>query len=716
MENEVQIDTSDEWKTPSSKRIVKGGMILTIVNIISSLFFTAFNMTLSQWNNLQDASMLFIIDNWRLFFYYIAALGFVGGGSKFLSEYLVRDKKEARIYAKSASKYNFLFIGFPFLGLTILLAITVPQTPQQQVAYFFLIFIVLFDRLRSCSDIYLLGYQRYDYYAVALYGPDIFAYSFGILTLFWFGFIGPVFCWVFSNALGFILSMYFVSRVSDFPLSDVFDWRKEYGLAGKMIRFNLLFSLANVIFALLTTRLLLVIGGPLGLLTNEEIIALGLVSTYGNLLINTFQIVSPILQSISEAHSLKNPKLIENYTLLSLKFPIILSVAVISFFILFGPDIISIFNGVRWMTIGIFIITVIFFSYTIAAFSSKYDNILAGIGKPGVPMTPWIVGFALGMFGIFMMFILPKFYVVNSFFLVNGVLVNFGLRFNFIVGSIIYYSSLIVSGIWIIALTFKVLKVSFPKDYLYKPIIAASITCAFLFLINVFLRDFLITLIGDMVFVVIMIVIGVLIYLIVGCLIGAITIEDGLLWSEVFFGMGLKYPLYLIFWIGKQALRLRARFKSENHYKWILKVNNEIIKENQLFSVIVNIDKKEIKKNEKVIITFTIKDFKKKFYNFLNFIKINSIILKNKAIYMKEIESVQSQEIEFAIPEKINEGLHEIRVCFELFDELREFYDGEKDVTKEKQLNSGLWTWFDYRMKWYHEKVFRIKIKKMEKL
>jgi len=654
--------------------------------------------------------MLFIIDNWRLFFFYISALGFVGGGSKFMSEYLVRDKDEARIYAKSASKYNFLFIGFPFIAITIVLSITVPQTPQEQFAYFCLIFIVVFDRLRSCPDIYLLGYQRYDYFAVSFYGPDIFAYLFGIITLPIFGFIGPVICWVISNCVGFILSMYFVSRVSDFPLSDVFDWRKEYGLAGKIIKFNLLFSLANVMFALLTTRLLLVVGGPLGFLTPNEIIAIGLISTYGNLLVNTFQIVTPILQSVSEAHSLKNPKLIENYTLLSLKFPLILSTAVIAFFMLFGPIIIVSFNGINYLVIGLFILIVIFFSYAVAAFSSKYDNILAAIGKPGVPMTPWIIGFSVGILGILLMFFLPNYYVINSIHLVGVTPVNFGLRFNFMVGSIIYYSGLIVSGIWIVILTFKVLKVQFPKTYIFKPIIAAGLTCLILFTMNIFLRP-LFSILGDIVFVVIMVLIGVLIYLIVLTLIGGFTREDGRFWREVFNGMGLKYPLLPVFWLGKQVLKVRNKIISEKKsFEWILKVDNEEIKEDQIINIKTTLIKIEDPQEQKYKAKISMKKLKKPLHNFIIYIKIESIKLKDNIHYIEGIKDDHELDIEFSIPPEINSGIREVRVCFEMHDELREFFKEKNNITKEKHMNSGLWTWYDYRMKWYHENIFRIKI------
>ena len=87
-------------------------------------------------------------------------------------------------------------------------------------------------------------------------------------------------------------------------------WGKNYGLFRKLFSFNILYAIANLAFALLTSTLLITGGQMLGVLTNQEIVALYTVSTFSNLLVNLFEIVQPIMGSISEAHSLKNMKLV----------------------------------------------------------------------------------------------------------------------------------------------------------------------------------------------------------------------------------------------------------------------------------------------------------------------------------------------------------------------------------------------------------------------
>ena len=106
-----------------------------------------------------------------------------------------------------------------------------------------------------------------------------------------------------------------------------------------------------------------------------------------------------------------------------------------------------------------------------------------------------------------------------------------------------------------------------------------------------------------------------------------------------------------------------------------------------------------------------INKLKKPLYNFIIYIKIDSIKLKDNIIYIKELKDDRNLDLEFSIPPEIKPGIREVRVCFEMYDEQRTFFKDGNDITKEKHIKSGLWTWFDYRIKWYHENIFRIKLK-----
>ncbi|MHA1821417.1 MAG: hypothetical protein ACTSVC_13160, partial [Promethearchaeota archaeon] len=303
------------WKTPSSQRIVQGGSIMTFLDIITSIFFTFYMMMVARMPT-DDSSMLAIIDTLSMMMKYLSVLGFTGVGSKMVSEYLVRDINEARIYGISASKYNFLLTGIPLITISILLAMTRPQNEIEQFAYFTLVIITILDRLQSNFTIYILAYKRYDLFAYAAYLPWGLQYIIAIIIYPIFGVVGIFSTFIFAKFAQFFLLMIMFKKCSEFPLKDVFSFHKEYGLFWKMFSFNFLYSLANLIFALVTTTMLITFGQSFGILTKQEIVALYTISTLSNLLINVFEIVTPIMVSISEGHSLKNPKLINNYTML----------------------------------------------------------------------------------------------------------------------------------------------------------------------------------------------------------------------------------------------------------------------------------------------------------------------------------------------------------------------------------------------------------------
>ncbi|MHA1371438.1 MAG: hypothetical protein ACTSRA_17195, partial [Promethearchaeota archaeon] len=402
-------------KTASTKRVVTGGVILTIMDILGSLTFTVYNMMMSGLVP-SEGAMLTQVSFFFSMLKTFALLGFTGAGAKFISEYLERDKSEARKYGKSAAKYNFILIGIPIILFAILQFIWKSRqgNPLVSHAFFILIFIVIVDRLRTCADTYLLAYQRYDLYSFSFYGV---AYGMGYLlaafTLPFFGPLGPIYSWLISYIGCLSLSLFFVSRVSEYPVRDVFSWHEEFGLFSKMISFNLLYSLANLCFALLTTTLFVNMGDYLHILTDQETHVLGLVSTFSNLLINVFGIVAGIQPAISQAFALKNRRLMKNYFLATYKFPLMMSVAVITFFIIFGMEMIEIFFQDYFVTMGIFIMIFLIPSYAVAAFASRWDNILAGIGRPETAIVPWFVGFFVAIAGFFIVceFVPPSVYL-----------------------------------------------------------------------------------------------------------------------------------------------------------------------------------------------------------------------------------------------------------------------------------------------------------------
>ncbi len=77
---------------------------------------------------------------------------------------------------------------------------------------------------------------------------------------------------------------------------------------------------------------------------------------------------------------------------------------------------INIFYGERWVVMGMLIMICLMPSYTTSAFGAKFDQILAGIGRPETVVTPWVVALAIGLAGLFLGLLLPSnIYITNYF-------------------------------------------------------------------------------------------------------------------------------------------------------------------------------------------------------------------------------------------------------------------------------------------------------------
>ncbi|MFX0100179.1 MAG: lipopolysaccharide biosynthesis protein [Candidatus Hodarchaeota archaeon] len=706
---------SKVMKTASTKRVVTGGMILTTVDIIGSLFFTLYNMAVARIDDPSESAVLSIVSQFQSMLKIFAMLGFIGAGSKFISEYLERDIKEARKYGMSAAKYNFLAIGLPIIGLSILIFFIMAQEedPLTTQAFFILIFLTIVDRLRSCSDLYLLGYQRYDIYAIVWglnYG-GMYLLAFFLLPI--IGPAGPLIAWTLGTLSMFIMSMISVSRISDFPVRDMFSWHKEHGLFNKMFSFNFLYALANLCFALLTTTLFVTTGKLLGFLTDQEITSLNVISTFSNILINVFGIVAGIQPAVSQAFALKNKKLMKNYFLASVKFPLLMSVAVITFFLIFGQEMITIFYSRRYIVIGLLIMVFLIPSYAIGTYASRYDNILAGIGRPETAIIPWFVGMAVAVGGIFIVqiFVPKNFYLVDFYYLTKEGLFNYGITLHLVVGLLFMAIGLTIPGIWIVRISIKVLDIDIPRAYFSKPIISALLTSFIMIPVKIFvpLRGLLDNLIGDttiggLIYTVAMILIGVLIYLAFEILLGGFTLEDGRFWKSVIKTMPLVGKLLIpIFAYGKFLLkRVPTRFRAEE-YKWITSTKHSEMEKDMEFLIEDDFEElhaSELKAGEKVEFSIKFKDVKQTFHHVLTYAKIDMKIINESMIYRKKIDNDETVTLSFTLPEDLKPGHHELYIDAELYTRPSDKINRDKLMSK-----STFWKYFSFVFKWMDEKI-----------
>lgn len=710
---------STVMKTASTKRVVTGGLILTTADIAGSLFFTLYNMALARLSPAEGA-ILTVVSTFLYMLRVFALLGFTGAGAKFISEYLERDVQEARKYGISAAKYNFLVIGTPLIVAAVALFYVqgvLTGEPVRMQAFSFLIVLTAVDRLKSCSDTYLLAYQRYDLYAISWGVPYGAMYLAAFLLVPVLGPIGPLLSWTVGELAMFCLSLFFVRRVSDFPLRDLFSWRKEFGLFKKMFSFNFLFALANLCFSLLTTTLFISMGQLLGILTDQEIVSLGVVSTFSNILINVFGIVAGIQPAISQAYALKNKRLVENYFLASVKFPLMMSIAVITFFLVFGEEMLEIFFSERYIVIGLLIMSFLIPSYAFSAFASRYDNILAGIGRPETAIIPWFAGMTVAITGfvIIRLAVPTGVYLVNSWHLVKTVggtmeLVNYGITLSFAIGLVVMATGLVIPGVSIVYIAIKVLNVKIPRHYLSRPAFAAGITAAAIlaFKLLVPFKQLLDARIpagaGGIVYTVIMILGGILLYISAGVLLGGFSREDGRFWRSVVSTIPVAAVLLkpLFAW-GRFLLRKVPERLRNEEVTWITSTKRDEMEKDMEFVIEDDFTERYgafLLRNAPVEITVQVRRSKAKFHHALVHAKLDMVTIPGSHVYKEVIDGETAITMRFQLPEDTRLGHHELYIDVEMYANPQP----GMDVTKLTRRWKG-WTYFDFAFKWFDEKI-----------
>ncbi|MHA1683064.1 MAG: hypothetical protein ACTSUE_19150 [Promethearchaeota archaeon] len=732
-EEEIERDPVGEKKkdslskvmnTASTKRVVTGGFILTTVDILGSVFFMMYTIAVSGLSP-EVGGILTVVVSFQAMLKYFAMLGFTGAGAKFISEYLERDKEEARKYGISAAKYNFLVVGLPIVTFSVILYFfkRMEGDPLTNQAFLVLIFLMLVDRLRSCSDLYLLAYQRYDLYAIA-WGIPYGAMYIGAIFLMKLGPLGPLLAWLIGYLAMFLLSMTCVSKISDFPVRDMFSWHKDYGLFKKMFSFNFLYSLANLCFAMLTTTMFIAAGDSLGILTPQDVQALGVISTFSNILINVFGIVAGIQPAVSQAFALKNRKMVKNYFLTTVKFPLMMTIAVTTFFIIFGQEMIEIFYNTRgdgrYSVIGIFIMVTLIPSYSIGAYASRWDNILAGIGRPETAVIPWFVGMVVAILGIILtwLYVPQGLYLLNNEITINieGVptLVNYGITAQFTSGMVSMVAGLVIPGVWIMKITVKVLEINIPRRFLTGPLGAAVLTSIILVPIKMFipfktfLENVFSSQVGGIVYTLIMIIGGVLIYLTILILLGGFTKEDGRFWMSVVGTIAIvKFFLFPVFLWGKFWLKRVPRRFQTDEIVWITTTNPEQMAKEMEFIIDDDFDENcgdSLDMGSDISFSIFLREIKQPFYNVIVTIKIDQEPVQDAEVYLDEITQDTKVNLKCRIPKEISSGHHELYINVEMY------ISKQEGLTFEKMKKSRFRNYFDFRFKWWDEKIKYITI------
>jgi O-antigen/teichoic acid export membrane protein len=704
-------------KTTSTKRVVTGGVIYTMTDILGSIFFTIYTMAVARLSD-HDASVLTVVSTFQYMLKVFALLGFTGAGAKFIAEYLERDKTEARKYGISACKYNFLLFGVPIIGIAVVMFYfkLLGGDPVEIQAYFILIFLVTIDRLKTNSDTYLTAYQRYDLYAISWGVPYGAMYLVAFILIPIMGVIGPLIAWTLGELVMLIWSTYYVKKISDFPLRDLVAWGREFKLFRKMFSFNFLYSLANLCFSLLTTTLLITIGANLGILTDAEVQSLGVVSTFSNILINIFGIVAGIQPAISQAFALKNKKLMENYFLASVKFPVMMCIAVVTFFLVFAEEMLGIFYGKRYIIIGLLIMAFLIPSYAFGSFASRYDNILAGIGRPETAIIPWFLGMGVALVGIICTgLIAPRnSYLINNVFdvAVDGSLkdVDYGITVTFICCLAFQAIGLVTPGVWIVYISVKVLGIRVPRAFISKPAFSAAITAGILVLIKTFipfkqsLEGVLGPDVGGIVYTIIMVFTGVLLYLTFEVLLGGFNRDDGRFWRSVVGSIPVARALLKpVFAWGKFCLKHVPRDLRAPEYAWITSTRKEEMEQGKEFSIVDDFQARyndKIPSNRVVEFSVHITGIKSPFHHVIVYPKVDMRRIDEGTAYIEKIECDTVVPIKFTLPADFVPGHHELYIDVEMFTAHKPGADAD-----HMKRRGWLTRAFDFSYAWFDEKI-----------
>ncbi|MHA1820913.1 MAG: hypothetical protein ACTSVC_10605, partial [Promethearchaeota archaeon] len=490
-----------------------------------------------------------------------------------------------------------------------------------------------------------------------------------------------------------------------------------------------------------------------------------------NLLINVFEIVTPIMVSISEGHSLKNPKLINNYTMLCVKFPILFSIAIVTFYLIFSVEIIELLYGPEWIPMGIVIVATLMPSYILGAFASRYDNIIAGIGRPEVVIIPWLLVFLGSLAGIIIAIFLPDIYLTGDKYLMTVIQkgvptqINYGITLKFLFSLVTSSISLSLGGYWITKICLKVLGVKIPKSFFTRPLLTAFVTALILLPpVRIFpIKAIFINMMGmfgGYIYILVIALIGIILFLVLGILFDAINREDAIFWKNIIENFGpmakilLKPVKGLISWL---LIHQIGKFKTAP-IEWISKTDKTQLYNEQIFKVkiISPFNKKEMQIDSKedtdnmanhTSATYQNKDADKlgvkagtKTPNRRNYLdeKISIPVTPGKEypfkvilydakkdlfdiiIYAKvAMEKVHSslkffehlepgETIKTTINVKIPES--KIKGVKELIIFIEAYEKARADLPPIKLLKKGFWTYFDYRIRWIHEESYYIKI------
>jgi len=470
-------------KGPSVEKVISGGSLTFILAMLGGVFAWIFGVifTRADIGLGKEAYGIYITGISIITVISCVTWGINQSIQKYVAEYLIIDKTKAELYARNGT-IAILLIGSVICGICITLGII--YFPYDSILGLLLILIgisVIFISIKDGIIGNIAALQRFDYIAVINACLSLGTFIIGIPIILFIvkplgypAFLQLVPLTILGTSLGYIiqiiLALYYGHKCLPYSLVHLYRGPKNKHIMGTVIKYGLYCTIPTIILSgtILWIPALLISGilGP----TAPGLY--GLILGYATVMLTISFMGWPMISAVSEAHALKDQKLIDDYFRNNFKSSFNLIALFLVIYIGLSKFILTIFHGSEYvygqvpfiiLAVGVSILALEFISCTI------------------------VIGVGEGRKASF---------VFISITLIEIVLTILFL-FIFPIGSVSFAapSAVLISSLVIFPFIPKLLKpyttVPIPWDNLVKGIISIIISIGIVYLIDTFIFSFM---------------------------------------------------------------------------------------------------------------------------------------------------------------------------------------------------------------------------------
>lgn len=429
--------TTDEEK---SKRLVAGSIFSMLATVFGGLFMAGLIISTTQLLGARDFGLFGPIFQSFWAVATIISLGLNFAMTTYVAHHWEQDKEEARKFAIEGNKL-LLLISSGFTVVVILFSLIVFKLGKISTFHLMLAIIytlAVFTTLQfwSISGI-MLGLQRTDYYALGnfIFPTTTFLFSlvFVVAAQKLYGkqseldIVGAVAGLILGGAVTYLVVVYLLRRVDLEIYKNLYNFKVNYGIYGKIIKFGGVTNIANISFTLFNSLPCVLIGflamkysifAPSYEL--NKIIS-GYFSSsyiYASAAMMIMGLVWPLISAMSEAEGQKKFELMQHYFDLILKYTLVILVGCFIFYASVGGQIVNLLAGSEYPVEKVGPITVILsLGICFLGLFYLFMNIFIGVKKPQYAAVAVGSGVVLQIFSIILSsYFFKDIYKVSLFF------------------------------------------------------------------------------------------------------------------------------------------------------------------------------------------------------------------------------------------------------------------------------------------------------------